>query len=161
MGARAFTVRMGPAVGPMVFRAPFYALIGKLNEFLALHTYEEAKDGQDIGTEGEPQRIPADAWLRGHLPYAGAAIGVAWAHDLKELSTPALPGTSVPTDAELYEYGTAVADELQTEGWPMLAIISLGTAVVTEIRNRYRAANEAAKLADFLPAQADTSIGTS
>ena len=167
-GARTFTVTMGPALGAIAFRAPSYALIGRLNEFMGRHIYDDTRDGEDVevseaaeGAPAEVRRIPLDTWTQGYLPYAGAAIGCAWAHELRELSTPPLPTTSIPTEAELYTYGAAVADELQSEGWPMLAITSLGARVVTEIRNRYRTANEASKLADFLPAQAASSIGTS
>jgi len=168
MGARGFTVAMGPALGSLAFRAPSYALIGRLNEFMARYLYDDDRDGDTVvvapaeaDAPEETARIPSDRWTRGYLPYAAAVIGCAWAHDTRELSTPPLPTTSIPTDDELYVYGAAVADELQTEGWPMLAITSLGARVVGEIRARYRTANEAAKLADFLPAQADTSIGTS
>jgi hypothetical protein len=143
---------MGKAAGgPIACRMPFYALAQRVLDFAQSHpipTYE-----------GEPDRMPPEAWWSEHLPYIGAVIGAVWADPARELATPPL-GFAPVTDADLYAYGCAVGDELQTEGWPTIAITRLGFAALAEIGTRLAGVNQATVIADFLPAQAAPSTGS-
>lgn len=149
---RTWSVDMGKAAGgPIACRMPFYALAQRVLDFAQSHPMPDMDD---------PEKVPPPSWWTDHLPYIAAAIGVVWADPIRELSTPPLGMGAPVTEAELYAYGCAVGDELQTEGWPTMAITRLGFAIVGEIGARLVAVNQSTALADFLPAQAAPSTGS-
>lgn len=152
---------MGKAAGGAIaLRMPSYALASRLLDFTQLHRLPDGPVTTDPDTGEASVDVPL-AWHYENLPYMAAVIGAAWADPVREFSTPPLPSTSLPSMEELYAYGAAIADELQTEGWPVFAIGHLGSAALAEIARRLSIVNEAAALADFMPAQAAPSIGTS
>lgn len=132
--------------GTLTLRMCSFAAGHKVRDLIAQHP---------IGEDGEA----ITSWLADHVPYAAAAVGLCWADERWELETP-LPTDPRKMDADtLYAYGLAVADELQTAGWPMMAITNVGFSVTTELLRRTDILREAEALARFSPAQAaDSSI---
>lgn len=151
VGSRGFTVSMGPkAGGDLPFRRPFYATAQALARFHGLHALPDLPEGE----------APSTAWWAEHLPYVGAAVGMCWAHPLRELDAAPPPSTGPLADEALYAYGAAVADELQSEGWPMIAIGILGSQVMTALYRWIADIEDAVDVADFLPAPAAPSTTT-
>lgn len=144
--ARDWIATMGPKIGAVRLRMPFFSLANRLIAFVGAHPI--------------PDGEVTNEWLADHLPYVAACLGATWAHDLRELATPPLSSTVPLTDADLYAYGCAVGDELQSEGWPPLAISHLGVHCYSAIVDRTNAVNEASALADFLPAPTAPSTTT-
>lgn len=127
--------------GVVTFRMCGFAAGHKLRDMVQSHTLGE-------GDEATNQ------WLADHTPYSSAAIGLCWADERWELETAAPTDPRQMTQEALYAYGLKVADELQTAGWPMLAITNAGFHVMAEVLRRTDIVNDAAALAHFLPAQA-------
>lgn len=106
------------------FRHPSYVLGAKLHALVL--RYAPKKGAKKATTKGELRDQYAQAVTQ--LPAMGAMLGACWWHRGFQLVA-ALPRD--PDEEALLDYGIAVADELQEDGYDLVDIVGLFAEVLT------------------------------
>lgn len=125
--------------GPHAFRFPLYDVAARLRAAFA-----------SVGeTEAEPG---SPKWCMERVRPICAQIGACWWHPTQALDA-TLPGAPHKwTDAQILDYGAAVADELQEAGYTLIDMLHLFNPTSRECARRLDMLAMVQERADFSPA---------
>ena len=118
------------------FKAPYDGVGHELVKYIGTISSELP---QELGTKDRAVAM---------LPLAGLVIGACWADTELELDTP-FPLDQLDDLSALGAYGATVADELQDEGYDLLDIRNLFSAVSPELTRRQSIISMAQARASF------------